>query len=138
MDGSDLPQIYEWLGDTFVRTKDYSAARSILEEAAGRWPSDARFGRGLALSYAISGRGRDAVRTLDRYIADGHADPDLLFLAVEWIFQVHTSQAVVVNRAADLALVKNYAAQYAKAGGAKQALLDQWVSFLENEGKPGK
>ena len=138
VDGSDLPQIYEWLGDTFVRTKDYTAARSILEEAAGRWPTDTRFGRGLALSYAISGRGRDAVRALDRYIADGHAEPDLLLLVVEWIFQVHNSHAVVVNPAADLALAKNYAAQYAKAGGTKQPLVNQWVGFLENEGKAAR
>ncbi len=133
IDGSDLPQIYEWLGDTLARTHDYTAARSILEEAVGRWPSDTRFGRTLALSYATLGEGRDAIRTLGRYVADGHAEPDLLFLMVEWLFQVHNNRAVVINGAADLTMARNYAAQYAKADGPKQPLVQQWVEFLANE-----
>ena len=133
VDGSDLPQIYEWLADTLVRTKDFTAARSILEEAIGRWPSDTRFSRTLAFSYATLGRGREASRALDRYISDGHAEPDLLYLAMEWIFQVHNNHTVVINPAADLTLARSYAAQYAKANGSKQALVQQWLDFLENE-----
>jgi VWFA-related protein len=133
IDGSDVPQIYEWLAESLVRERDYTAARSILEEAVGRWPSDTRFGRTLALSYATLGKGRDAIRVLDRYIADGRRDPDLLFLMVEWLFQVHSSRAVVINRNADLAMARNYAAEYAKADGPKQALVQQWVDFLANE-----
>jgi VWFA-related protein len=133
IDGSDLPQIYEWLADSLVRTRDYTGARSILEEALGRWPADTRFARTLALSYATLGRGRDALRMLDRYIADGHPDPDLLFLGVEWIFQAHNNGAVIASAAADLALARNFAAQYAKASGPKQALVQQWVDFLANE-----
>jgi tetratricopeptide (TPR) repeat protein len=133
IDGSDVPQIYEWLADTLMRERDYPAARSILEEAVGRWPSDTRFGRTLALSYATLGKGRDAIRVLDRYIADGRREPDLLLLMVEWLFQVHSSRAVVINRAADLAMARNYAAEYAKADGPKQALVQQWVDFLANE-----
>jgi VWFA-related protein len=133
VDGSDLPQIYEWLADMLVRTKDFTAARSILEEAIGRWPADTRFSRALAFSYATLGRGREASRALDRYISDGHAEPDLLFLAMEWIFQVHNNHTVVVSPAADLALARNYAAQYAKTNGSKQALVKQWLEFLEKE-----
>jgi Flp pilus assembly protein TadD len=133
VDGSDLPQIYEWLADTLVRTKDFTAARSILEEATGRWPSDTRFSRALAYSYATLGRGREAIRALDRYISDGHADPDLLYLAMEWMFQIHSNHAVVVSQSADLAQARNYAAQYAKSNGTKQALVEQWLGYLENE-----
>ena len=135
VDGSDLPQIYEWLADTLVRIKDYTAARSILEEAIGRWPADSRFARALAISYATLGKGREAIQALERYISDGHAEPDLLYLAVEWIFQVHNNRAVVINPTADLTLARSYAAQYAKASGPKQALVQQWVEFLENENK---
>jgi VWFA-related protein len=133
VDGADLPQIYEWLADTLVRLKDFTAARSILEEAVGRWPSDARFARTLAFSYATLGKGRDAIRALDRYIADGHADPDLLSLGVEWIFRIHNNRIVAITPVADLAMARNYAAQYAKADGPKQALVQQWLDFLENE-----
>jgi VWFA-related protein len=133
VDGGDFPQIYEWLGEALVRARDYAGARSILEEAVGLWPSDTRFSRTLALSYATLGRGRDAIRTLDRYIADGHADPDLLLLAIEWIFQTHNNRAVITSQTADLAMARNYAAQYASANGPKQALVRQWLEYLENE-----
>jgi hypothetical protein len=85
------------------------------------------------LLYATLGRGRDAIRTLDRYIADGHAEPDLLLLVIEWIFQAHNNRSVVTNSAADLAMARNYAAQYASANGPKQALVRQWMDYLENE-----
>ncbi len=133
VDGEDFPQIYEWLGEALARTRDYAAAQSILEEAVGRWPSDTRFSPMLALSYATLGRGRDAVRTLDRYITDGHADPDLLLLAIEWIFQTHNNRAVITSQSADLAMARNYAAQYASANGPKQALVRQWLDYLESE-----
>jgi VWFA-related protein len=133
VDGEDFPQIYQWLGETLARTRDYAGAQSILEEASGRWPSDTRFSRTLALLYATLGRGRDAIRTLDRYIADGHAEPDLLLLVIEWIFQAHNNRSVVTNGAADLAMARNYAAQYASANGPKQALVRQWMDYLEKE-----
>jgi hypothetical protein len=133
VDGSDLPQIYEWLGETLARTHDFTAARSILEEAVGRWPSDTRFDRTLALSYATLGKGRDAIRTLDRYVADGRPEPDLLVLMVEWLYQAHSNGAVVQNGAGDLAMAKSYAAKYATVKGPKQALVQKWVDFLANE-----
>jgi len=133
VDGADIPQIYEWLADTLLRLKDFTAARSILEEAVGRWPADSRFARTQALAYATLGKGREAIRALDRYITDGHADPDLLSLGVEWIFQIHNNRATVAGQAADLAMARNYAAQYKKANGPKQPLVQQWLEFLENE-----
>jgi VWFA-related protein len=133
IDGSDLPQIYEWLGDALVRTRDFSGARSILEEAAGRWPSDTRFDRSLAICYATLGRGRDALRVLERYVSDNRQEPDLLMLGVDWIFQAHNNGTVVFSRAADLALARKFADQYAQANGPKQALVQQWLAFLANE-----
>ncbi len=67
-----------------------------------------------------------------RYLT-GHADPDLLYLAIEWIFQIHSNRAVIVSPSADLALAQNYAGQYAKARGPNQPLVQQWLDFLENE-----
>ena len=66
----EIPQIYQWLADALMRSSDLGAARSILEEAVGKWPADSRFARPLALLYASFGRGRDAVKMLERYIAD--------------------------------------------------------------------
>ena len=41
--------------------------------------------------------------------------------------------SVVISPTADLALARSYSVQYAKANGPKQALVKQWLEFLENE-----
>jgi len=134
-DGSDLPQIYLWLGDALLRAHDLSRGQSILEEAANRWPADTRFLRPLALSYATSGKGYEAIKMLVRYIADGHADTDTLYLGVEWIYQTYAKGGVVQSRAEDLKLARSYADQYAKAKGPKQPLVKQWIEYLERTTK---
>jgi VWFA-related protein len=130
-DGSDIPQIYAWLGDTLLRTHDLNEARSIYEEAAGKWPADLRFTRPLAMLYATFGRGRDAVRMLERYLTDRPDDKEALYLGVEWIYNVHAAGALVHTRAQDLTLAHTYAAAYERAGGAQTALVKQWIDFLE-------
>jgi hypothetical protein len=133
VDGSDIPQIYQWLSEALMRNHDLASARSVLEEASGRWPADTRFVRPLAMLFATFGKGREAVRTFERYIAGGHADPDSLLTAVEWIYHVHAAGAVVHNRPEDLKLARTYADQYLKAKGPKQQLVKQWLDFLEHE-----
>lgn len=132
VDGTDLPQIYHWLAEALMRTHDYGEARTILEEAVGQWPSDARFTKPLAMLYATFGKGREAVRTLQRYLAEQPRDVEALYLAVEWLFRVHSAGAVVHNRAEDLKLAHTYSDAYAKANGPQAALVKQWVSFLDN------
>ena len=139
VDGSDIPQIYVWLSDALLRSHELAPARSVLEEAAGRWPSDARFTKPLAMLFATFGKGREAVRTLERYVAsrasrpDGRADLDALAIGVEWIYQVHAAGAVVHSRAEDVKLAHTYADQYANANGPKQQLLKQWLDFLDHQ-----
>jgi VWFA-related protein len=134
VDGSDVPQIYQWLGEALLRTHAVAEARSVLEEAAGRWPSDPRFTRPLAFVYASFGKGRDAVRTLERYIsAEDSPDPDTFALGVEWIYEIHAAGGVVHNRGDDLKLARGYAEKYARTSGPKQQLVKQWMDFLEKE-----
>jgi Flp pilus assembly protein TadD len=133
VDGEEIPQIYSWLGDALMRTHDYSEARTILEEASGKWPNDTRFSKPLAMLYATFGRGREAVRTLERHLEQQPNDINAAYLAVEWIYHVHAAGAVVHNRAEDLKLAQTYAAVYEKAGGPQLALVKQWIDFLEKE-----
>jgi VWFA-related protein len=133
VDGSDLPQIYEWLGDTLMRTHDLSSARSVLEEAVGKWPADIRFSRPLAMLYATFGRGREAVRTLERYLAERPSDKEALYLGVEWLYNVHAAGGLVHTRAQDLKLAHTYADAYEKEGGPQAALVKQWTDFLDHE-----
>ena len=79
VDGTELPQIYVWLSDALLRTHDFGGARAILEEASGKWPTDTRFTKPLAMLYGTFGRGREAVRTLERYLDDRQDDRDAYF-----------------------------------------------------------
>jgi VWFA-related protein len=131
IDGSDLPQIYVWLGDTLMRTRGLVEARAILEEAIGKWPTDARFVKPLALLYATFGMGREAVRTMARYLEREPGDGEALLLAVEWIYHLHTSGAVARTRAEDVKMARTYADAYEQAKGPRAALVKEWVNALE-------
>ena len=133
VEGDELPQLYHWLSEALLRTRDYTAARAILEEAAAKWPSDVRFTRPLAMLYATFGRGREAVRTLERYLAERGDDVNALYLAVEWLYYVHSAGAVVRNRADDLALAKTWYEVYARANGPQVALVKQWVDYMQSQ-----
>ncbi len=135
IDGSDYALVYQWLGDALMRERDLGAARTILEEAVGKWPSDPRFTKPLALLYGTFGRGREAVRTLERYISEREDDRDAYYMAVQWIYTVHSEGAVVHGRAEDVKLARAYADRYAKASGPQLPLVKQWVEYLENEGR---
>src|SRR5262249_32755095 len=128
---SDLPQIYYWLSEALLRAHEMARAQSILEEAIRRWPDDSRFTKPLAMLYATFGRGDEAFRLHERYIAAGHTDADTMYRALEWIVRVHSSGRVVYTPAEDVALARSYADTYAKLNGPKRALVREWVSYLE-------
>jgi hypothetical protein len=83
--------------------------------------------------YGTFGRGREAVRTLERYLESRQDDRDAYFYAVQWIYTVHAGGAVVHNRAEDLKRAKEYAAAYERGRGTQVPLVKQWVEYLENE-----
>ena len=129
----DAPQLYEWLGDALMRLKASGEARPIFEEASTRFPDDERFARPLALLYATFGKGLDAIRLLERSVVKRQDDQASLFLIVEWIFNAHRGGAVVHDRAEDVRLAHQYAAQYLKAGGLNEPLVKQWLNYLDKE-----
>jgi VWFA-related protein len=131
VDGSDFPQVYDWLAGSLLRTHDLSTARSMLEEAVSRWPSDERFARPMALVYATLGQGLQAMRSLERHLTAHKDDVDSLFMGVEWIYQLHAAGVMLHTPAEDLKLAKIYADAYTKAKGPQAALVKQWLGFLE-------
>ena len=133
VDGTDFPQIYEWLGAALLRSHDFGEARAIYEEAVGKWPSDTRFTKPLAMLYGTFGKAREAVRTLERYLDERQDDRDAYYYAVQWIYTVHAGGAFVHNRAEDLKRAKEYAGAYGRANGPQLPLVKQWVDYLENE-----
>jgi len=131
VDGGDFSQIYQWLGEALLRNHDFGEARAIYEEAVGKWPTDPRFTKPLAMLYGTFGRGREAVRTLERYLDERQDDRDAYYLGLHWLFTIHSAGASVHGRAQDLKLAKEFAAAYEKASGPQMPLVRQWISFLE-------
>ncbi|MEQ1869656.1 MAG: VWA domain-containing protein [Vicinamibacterales bacterium] len=131
VDGSDRPEIYEWLAGTLLRIRDLAQARGTLEEAVGKWPADLRFARPMALVYATFGQGRDAVRHLERHLSAHPDDAESALMGVEWIYQLRSAGAVSRSPADDVALARRYADVYIRTGGPQTALVKQWMEFLE-------
>jgi VWFA-related protein len=131
IDASDLPEIYSWLSDALLRAHDLSQARAVLEEAISKWPSDARFTRSMAILYATFGQGREAMRTLERYLENAPTDVDALFMAVEWMYNLRLAGATARSRAEDAQLARRYADAYVKAKGPQAPLVRQWIEFLD-------
>ena len=133
VDGTDFVEIYDWLAGALLRNHSLGEARSILEEAVGKWPNDVRFTKPLAMLYAVFGSGREAARTLERYLETRADDRDACYMAVQWIYLVHAAGAYVQNRPDDLEAAHTYANAYEKARGPQTALVRQWLTFLDNE-----
>ncbi len=133
VDGTDFAQIYDWLAGALMRNHSYSEARTILEEAIAKWPTDVRFTKPLAMIYATFGSGREATRTLERYLEERRDDRDACFMAVQWIYLVHAAGAYIQNRADDLKAAHAYADVYDRGRGPQMPLVKQWLEFLDSE-----
>jgi hypothetical protein len=83
--------------------------------------------------YGTFGRGREAVRTLERYLDERPDDRDAYFYAVQWLYTVHSGGAVVHNPIEDRKRAHDYADAYARTRGPRAALVKQWVDFLDND-----
>jgi Tfp pilus assembly protein PilF len=133
--GTDFPQIYHWLGDALLRSHDFGEARAIFEEAVSKWPTDVRFTKPLAMLYGTFGKGREAVRTLERYLDERQDDREMYMYAVQWLYTVHAGGAVVHSRAEDLKRARAYADAYARARGPQMPLVKQWLDYMANGSK---
>jgi VWFA-related protein len=136
VDGTEFAQIYDWLAGALMRNHAYGEARSILEEASGKWPTDVRFTKPLAMLYATFGSGREATRTLERYLEERRDDREVCYLAVQWIYLVHAAGGYVQNRGDDLKAAHAYADAYERAKGTQMPLVRQWLEFLDGERRP--
>jgi hypothetical protein len=73
------------------------------------------------------------VRTLERYLNDRTDDRDAYYVAVQWLYTLHSTGVVVHNRAQDVQLARQYAEAYEQASGPQVPLVKQWVGYLEGE-----
>jgi hypothetical protein len=133
IEDEDLPEIYRWLAEALLRSRDLNEARSILNEAAAKWPADPRITRPLSLLYATFGRGQEAVRTLERYLDERPDDVEALFHGVEWIYNLRLAGASAGTAEEDVQRARQYAEAYERAGGPNVELVRQWMAFLEQK-----
>jgi VWFA-related protein len=131
IDGSEYADIYGWLGDTLLRIHDLGQARSILEEAAAKFPSDVRFMKPLALMYATFGQGREAVRALERHLTAHPDDIEATYMCLEWLYHLNLAGTPAQSKAEDVKVARGYAARYEKARGPQLPLVKQWMDYLE-------
>lgn len=132
-DGAGLPQVYDWLSQTLLRTRSLREAGDILEEAVDKWPDDPRFTRPLAMLYALFGKGHEAVRMLERYLTARQDDGEAYRMGVDWIYHAHAAGGVIYSREEDLKFAHEYADAHAKIRGSQTALVQQWLEFLDKE-----
>jgi VWFA-related protein len=136
IDGSGFPHLYEWLGDAFMRVRNVDEARPLLEEAMGKWPGEVRFAKPLAIAYAKSGRGRDALMLLERYLGEHRDDIEALYLGVEWVYQLHTAGASMRSREEDLKVGRAWADAYTIANGPQVDDVKRWMLSMETAPAP--
>ena len=129
----DVPELYEWLGESLMRKRLYAEARPILEDAVERWPSDTRFARTLALLYAAGGNAGDAVQGMERFLGDHPSDARAQFLTLQWLFTIHSAGTAVHGRVEDLSLARGLAERYLATKEPNLPLVRQWLDYLEKE-----
>jgi tetratricopeptide (TPR) repeat protein len=133
VNGADVPQIYAWLSQMLLTTRDLPTAQVVLGEAIEKWPDDPRFTGPLASVNATLGKGREAILLLEKYLEANPADLEAARLGVEWLYQIHASGRVAHSRTEDVNLARAWTARY--GNGPRQALVRQWLDVLERESR---
>jgi VWFA-related protein len=128
---SEARILFDVLADGWLRAGDGPQAESIAREAIGRWPDDDRFLPRLAAAQTMqNGRG-EAIDTLAPYLARHPDDTATLFLAMRILYDARAAGRPVKTAADDAMQAAKYAAAYKSAGGPRGALVDRWVTFLQ-------
>jgi tetratricopeptide (TPR) repeat protein len=128
---SDARIVYDVLADAFIRMVDAERALAILTEARERWPDDDLFMPRLGAAQALTGRRGDAIKTLGPYLDRHPDDTGAIMLAARVLFEAHSAGKAAVSATTDRELATRLSALYRAAHGTEQALLDRWVSFVQ-------
>ncbi len=129
----DFPIVYRLLAEALVRKGETEHALEVLKEASDRWPDDTDFATRVA-RVAIAGRRYEqAGVALARLVERQPRDEETLFLAMRAAFESAADAATSPEWA--LSTLRRYAGMYAAAHGSRQALVAEWVRFVETRAK---
>jgi thioredoxin-like negative regulator of GroEL len=127
----DAPFVYTLLGDALMRINESLQAADILREATNLWPDNDDVRARLGTAYVMTGNGREALDTLDPYFDRHPNDRDRLFIAMRLLYETTTAGRSVGTPDADRARFERYAKAYLAAGGPEDALVEQWLKYMQ-------
>jgi VWFA-related protein len=123
---SDAPFIYTLIADAFLRLRDAESALGILNEAKTLWPDSDQVQLRLGTALATTGRGAEALKVLEPYLARNPTDSDRHFIVLRVIYEARKDGASLASPSEDKELFARHAAAYQAAGGRQVALVEEW------------
>ena len=131
----DAPFVYTLLGDALMRINEGLRAVDILREAANLWPDNDDVRARLGMAYVMAGHGGDALDTLDPYFGRHPEDHARLFVAMRLLYETTTAGRSIGTPEQDRARFERYATAYLAAGGPEDALVEQWLKYMQSPRK---
>jgi tetratricopeptide (TPR) repeat protein len=125
------PVVYVSLADAVFRLGDEQLAIAPLRDAVSAWPADDELRRRLALAYALTLQHKDALATVEPYIAKHPGDHEALLVAVHAIYTAHLAGQPLLGGDADQERMATYSRAYAAAKGPHAALVSSWAAFVD-------
>lgn len=124
-----FPAVYRILGEALLEHGEAERAVTVLSRGASKWPEDARLGARLLEAAIDAGRHDEALAQAARVAEQEAADPELLFLAMQAIFEaaMATSEPAGVELRRRLEHLRDL---YVRANGPRRALVDEWAAYI--------
>ena len=123
--------MYASLADAVFRLGDEQLAIAPLRDAVSTWPSDDELRRRLAMAYALTLQYKEALTTVEPYIAGHPGDHEALLVAVHAIYSSRLAGQPLLGGDADRERMAKYSRAYAAAKGPHEALVTSWAAFVD-------
>jgi tetratricopeptide (TPR) repeat protein len=125
------PVEYASLADAVFRLGDDQLAIAPLRDAVAAWPGDDELRRRLALAFALTLQHKDALATVEPYLARHPGDHEALLVAVHAIYAARLAGQPLLGGDQDLERMAAYSRAYAAAKGPHEALVRSWAAFVD-------
>ena len=125
------PVEYASLADAVFRLGDEQLAIAPLRDAVSAWPGDDELRRRLAMAYALTLQHKDALATVEPYIARHPGDHEALLVAVHAIYAARLAGQPLLGGDQDRERMATYSRAYAAAKGPHEALVSSWAAFVD-------
>jgi VWFA-related protein len=129
---------YAALGDALMRLGDPQQAIAPLAEAVAKWPEDDEVRRRLALAYAAVPQHKDALATIEPYLAKHPTDHEALLIATHAIYASTLQGQPLMGEREDRERMDKYARAYAAAKGPHASLVTTWAGYVKSKAESSK